>query len=157
MRATIILLLTTLCFVGCARTKDQATLRIDRTFHKPLIFQIEREGSALFLRVLVYDGLGGYDKGKVQSDTRHVLSATEAASVRSALAAVEASTPSDPIPSGGRDGSMWEYSGSGFWPTKMKIWSPQVSTGARGTQPIFDLGLLLWRLGKIAEPEKDLY
>jgi hypothetical protein len=157
MRTTIILILTALCLVGCARTKNQATLRIDRTFHKPLIFQIESEGAATFLRTIVYDGLGGYDKGKVQSDSRRALSATEATSVRSALAAVEASSPSDPIPSGGHDGSMWSYSGGGLWPKKMKIWSPQDLTGWRGTQPFFDLGLLLWRLSKIAEPEKDLY
>lgn len=157
MRTTIILILAALCLVGCVDTKNQATLRIDRSFHKPLIFQIESEGTAMFLRTIVYNGLGGYDKGKVQSRSRRALSASEITSVRSALAAVEASSPSDPFPSGARDGSMWSYSGGGLGPKKMNIWSPRDATGARGTQSLFDLGLLLWRLSKIAEPEKDLY
>lgn len=157
MRKIIILALTTLCLVGCARTKNLATLHIDRSFHRPLIFQIETEGSAIYLRTIIYDGLGGYDKGKVQSDSRRALSAPEMISVRSALAEIEASPPSDPYPSGGRDGSIWLYSGSGFWPKKMKVWTPSYSSSSRGTQPLSDLGKLLWHLSKIDEPEKDLY
>jgi hypothetical protein len=130
------------------------TLRIDRTFHRPIEFRAHQQSDGMVLRTVVYTGLGGYDRGVVRSDTSRTLTPEEAASVRSAWRAVEDSRPSDLTPNGIRDGSIWTLSGAG---TPMRVWSPKHEDELRGTRPLFELGLLLWRCGKIDEPEKDLY
>lgn len=158
MRTLVYLTLIILCVVACApKFENLATLRIDRTFHRPIIFEVERDGSTLYLRTIIRDGQGGYDKGQIQSDTRRALTPDEASSVRSALTTVNGSSPIEPNPSDGRDGSMWYYRGDGFWPMKLEVWSPNYSAESRGTKPLSDLGLLLWRISKVEEPEKDLY
>lgn len=48
MRTLVYLTLIILCGVACApKFVNLATLRIDRTFHRPIIFEVERDGSTL--------------------------------------------------------------------------------------------------------------
>lgn len=64
------------------------------------------------------------------------------------------SSPIEPNLSDGRDGSMCYYRGDGFWPKKREVWSLNYSAESRGTKLLPDLGLLLWRISKVEEPEK---
>ncbi len=151
MHTKLVIVLTMLFLAGCSRVNERASLRIEPTFQKPITFHIESEGTELFLRVTVYERLGGYAKGGVERVSRHVLSAEEATLVRAALEAVESSSPSDPELSGWRDGSMWYFEGGGLWPKRMEICSPEVFADERGTQPLVNLGVLLQRLGKVTD------
>ena len=159
MQTKIVLIFTLLLLAagGGRPGKIPAKLSIDRSFHRPLEFQVQEDGADVVLRTIVYAGLGGYEKGKVLSDRRRTLTAEEIARVRAALAAVAGSSPSDPMPAGGRDGSIWQFKEGRSWTRTIKIWTPQSESWLRDTKPVFEFGLLLWRLGKIEEPEKNLY
>lgn len=97
-----------------------------------------------------------YDHGIVSSDESRKLTFDEIASVRKALAAVLTASPSKPR---GflTDGSTWSLHVESFPGKAMEVRSPGHDAMARDTQPLYDFGLLLWRLAKITEPEKDLY
>ena len=160
MRRILVILAALVLLTGCGRLYTAETsLRIDRSFHRPLEFRLQEEGPNLVLRTIIYSGMGGYQKepSPVLSDNSRPLTPEEATAVRSSLRAVLASSPTDLVNSSGRDGSMWLFTGSGFWPGRLKVWTPKAEAWLRGTQPLNDFGLLLWRLGKIDEPDKNFY
>ncbi len=158
IRTYIAFILPLLFAIGCSREGAcEATLRIDRSFHRPIEFRLEENESNVILRTKIFDGLGGYQKGKVISDKSRTLTQEEATLVRTALATVVAVAPNEPFSPYIRDGSLWTFSGSGLWPSKLKVSTPQSEASRRGTQPLYDFGRLLWRLGEIDEPEKDFY
>jgi hypothetical protein len=39
----------------------------------------------------------------------------------------------------------------------MSVWTPGSQAASRNTQSLQEFGILLWRLAKIDEPEKELY
>jgi hypothetical protein len=132
------------------------TLSVSRTFHHPIEFQLTERFGGFTLRTIIRSGAGGYDAGPVASDESRKLIPAEVAAVRSSLQAVLASTPKPP---GGMlaDGSTWSLRVRPFPIKTIAVRSPDLRASERDTQALYDFGLLLWRIAKITEPEKDLY
>jgi hypothetical protein len=155
MKAAILSFVGALFISGCTDGDSiQFTLQIDRSFHRPIEFRAQQDGPTVILRTIVYSGRGGYQKGAVASDKSRPLTPEEIEAVRAKLRALKQSNPSDLQPADARDGATWTFSGNRG---RMKAWSPKSEDWIRGTRPLFELGLLLWRCGKVEEPEGDLY
>jgi hypothetical protein len=76
------------------------------------------------LRTIVLSGARGYDHGKVSKDDIRALTPDEFESVQRAVQKIVVSSPNDPIPSGGLDGSMWFLTVNSFPNKSMSVWTP---------------------------------
>ena len=159
MRALICILVGGLVATSCSRVDGTiATLSVNRSFNRALQFRLKETGPDITLRTIVSSGPDAYPKGKIVHDSIRTLTPDEAKAVRRGLQAVLASPPTNPSPGdGARDGSLWTLTGSGLFPQAMETWTPIFDAELRGTKPLWDFGLLLWRLANVDEPEKNLY
>lgn len=137
-------------------TGRHTDLSVSRSFHHPIEFQLTERFGRFTLRTIIRSGAGGYDHGPVASDESRKLTPEEAVAVRKSLKAVLASKPKPP---GGMllDGSDWSLRAWPFPINTIDVRSPDIRATERDTQALYEFGLLLWRIAKIAEPEKNLY
>lgn len=147
--------IATICAISIV-TGRRTVLSVSRTFHRPIEFQLTERFGGFTLRTIIRSGKGGYDPGSVASDESRKLTPAEAAAVQDSLRAVLASAPRPPD---GMllDGSTWSFRVRPFPIKTIAVPSPDLRASERDTQALCDFGLLLWRMAKIDEPEKDLY
>ncbi|MBI2497276.1 MAG: hypothetical protein HYV75_04920 [Opitutae bacterium] len=153
-----ILFILILGMAGCGSSNGlHVDLQIHRSFHRPLQFEIRETDGTIILRTIIRAGKGGYDHGPVAQDYTRKLTPTEASALAKALRATLASPPGEAYPPGGRDGSVWIFDVRGERRIRWKVWTPDSRPTPRGTQQLHALGLLLFRLARITEPESDFY
>lgn len=158
MRTLVLILIVCVVCAGCTdRSAVSGKLTIERSFKRTLEFQFREENGAVTLRSIVRSGVDDDDKGKVFRNDIRKLTAEEAEALVNAVKGVLAASVHDPIPEGGRDGSMWTLNVRSPEKRKLRIWTPRAYAEERNTQSLQELGLLLWRLAKIDEPETKLY
>jgi hypothetical protein len=125
-----------------------------RTFHHPVAIRVDvqKDGKGLLVTKIA-SGAGGYEPGKLITDSRTELSREE---VQRVIAKINESgfwkIPSYSREKGGADGSEWVMEAAVHGKYHLvTVWSP-----IRG--PIHDLGLLfLFDLAKIEIPKNEMY
>lgn len=158
MRSILGVLAMALLISGCGAPRGPSCrLRIDRSFNRPLEFQVSTRGGDIFVQTTIWSGADRYDRGSIVRDDKRKLTPQEAEALRRAVQRAFSAPVSDAIPRGGRDGALWHLDNRSLFGPAIEVWSPGSRSTERNTTDLDNLGRLLWRLTKIDEPEAQLY